>query len=125
MKHQISFKHMAHNKINYEEIIKAETDKIQKYLDSDSQIKWTCSKDGNFFKIELQLFALKFKRYASARSDTFEKTCEMAVVKLVKQLRKKKDRMTNKLHRKQFELVILDPENAWIDYDEDYYADVG
>ena len=51
----------------------------------------------------------------------------MATKKLEKQVSKQKDKVKNKIHRnhgKKEELVILDVEQAWADYDEDYVKEV-
>ena len=45
--------------------------------------------------------------------------------KLEKQIKKKKERWKNKIHHKHEETpVIMDPEQAWAEYDEDYFEDV-
>ena len=125
MNRQISFKHMDNCTPDMQNRIMYEIDRINKYFDGRIDIKWTCTKNGNFYQIELQCYAPKFTKHASARSANFDKCCEVVVKKLEKQLKKHKDRLVNKMHRKNPNLEILDPENAWLDYDEDYFADVG
>ena len=49
------------------------------------------------------------------------KSLDKAIYKLESQLIKKKEKMKNKLHRKNNKPVILDPDNAWTDYEEDHF----
>jgi len=125
MKRQISFKQMHKNTDGLEERVHGEAVKLEKYFDGEAELKWTCSKHGNFFDVDVQCIAANFNKHASARSESFDKSCELVVKKMEKQLKRYRELYANKMHRKFKNPEILDPEQAWADYDEDYFQDVG
>ncbi|MDA9189627.1 ribosome-associated translation inhibitor RaiA [bacterium] len=61
--------------------------------------------------------------HAKARAENLYKSFDLGIEKLEKQVNKRIEKVKNKMHKRKVELVILDPEDAWADYDEDYYSD--
>jgi putative sigma-54 modulation protein len=124
MKITISFKHLKHSETT-DERIHEKTMKLEKYLDGKTKVDWICSKLGDSHLAEIELHGPHFDFHASAKHPNLYKVMDMALDKIEKQLVKQKEKMTNRMHRKVEGPVILDPEQAWTDYDEDYYKDIG
>jgi putative sigma-54 modulation protein len=116
MKVTISFKHLEHTPA-LDKKINDKSSKFEKYFEGKGSIKWTCYVKDGYHYSEAHLYGPQFEYYAKAKSENLYKSFDMVVSKLEKQLDKKKNLVKNKLHRKREPLVILDPEQAWLQYD--------
>jgi putative sigma-54 modulation protein len=122
MKITISFLHLDHTPA-LDERIQEKSMKLNKYLNGRTHLKWSCFvKDGEH-TAEVILVGPHFEYRASASTDNLYKTIDVVMEKIEKQLSKRKDKMRSRI-KKAPELVVLDPEAAWTDYDEEYFADL-
>lgn len=120
MKVTITFRHLDHTP-SLDERIQEKSKKLAKYLGGKSHIKWSCYvKEGNHYA-EVDLLGPNFSYHATGHSDSLYKTIDLVVSKIEKQVQKKKEKITAKKSKSSSrDLQILEPENAWVDYDEDY-----
>lgn len=117
MKITTSFLHLEHTPA-LDEKIQESSLKLEKYFKSNGTVKWSCYvKNGQHFA-EIYFHAPHCEYHAKASSDNLYHSIDMAVEKIEKQANKKKDKY-NKMHREQKDMVILDPDSAWTDHDED------
>ncbi len=117
MKLKISFKHFDHSPA-VDARIKEKSEKLNKFFDGNCRISWTCYlNDGNHYA-EIEVYGPKFKYHAKANHENMYKSFDLVVDKIEKQLSKKKDKWKNNIHRVK-DPVIMDPEFAWLEYDED------
>ncbi|MBL6988720.1 MAG: ribosome-associated translation inhibitor RaiA [Bacteriovoracaceae bacterium] len=118
MKLKITFKHLEHTP-SLDEKIREKSKKLEKYLDSSAVLNWTCFvKDGHHYA-EVDVHNLHYDFHATANSDNLYKTLDLVIAKLTKQLSKKKEKVKDKIHKKKNPLVIMDPEAAWADHEDD------
>lgn len=114
----ISFIHMDHTPA-LDERIHEKSEKLFKLVNGTPKVKWTCYVKDLKHYAELNVFGAQVDYHATASSDSLYKTIDLAIEKIERQLVKQKEKRKNKLHRKKEELQILDPENAWTDYDDE------
>ena len=119
MKVTISFKHQKHSP-EVDQRLQEKSQKLDKYLGGKTTLKWTCYKKENYTYTEAVLFGSNFEYHAKSYADNLFHAFDATIAKLEKQLCRKKDKIKNKIHKKNPELTILDPEMAWAEYDEDY-----
>lgn len=122
MKVTISFLHLDHTEA-LDERIQEKSLKLDKYLDGRTHLKWSCSVSNGLHRAEVILIGPHFEYRASGVTDNLYKTIDVVMEKIEKQLSKRKDKMRSKI-RKAPELVVLEVEDAWSDYDEDHYDDL-
>lgn len=122
MKVTISFKNVKHS-TEVDERLYEKSYKLQKFLGGKTTIKWTCSYKQGQFMTEVHLIGPRFSYHASALEENMYKSFDTAYEKIEKQLSKKKAKFKSRRNQLE-ELEIMDPEQAWVDYDEDYYGDV-
>ena len=120
MRIKISFKHLQHTPA-LDERIREKSKKLEKYLGGKCQVKWTCYVKNQSHYADIELIGPTFEYHSSGSSDSLYKSLDKAIHKLETQLKKKKAKMKNRIHQKNNKPVILDPEHAWTDYDEDNY----
>lgn len=119
MKITTSFLHLEHTPA-LDEKIKETSAKLTKFF-KEGTIKWSCYvKNGEHFA-EIYYHAPHAEYHAKAWSPNLYHSIDMAVEKIEKQAYKKKDKF-NKIHREPTDLVILDPEMAWMDRDDEDVA---
>jgi putative sigma-54 modulation protein len=121
MKVKISFKHLQHTPA-LDERIREKSKKLEKYLGGKCLVKWTCYVKNKKHYADIELIGPTFEYHSSGWSDNLYKSLDKAIDKLEIQLSKKKEKMKNRIHQSKTKPVILDPESAWTDYDEDDYA---
>jgi len=115
MKITTSFLHLEHTEALDEKILET-TAKLQKFFKDKGSAKWSCYvKNGQHFA-ELFYYAPQCEYHAKAVSDNMYYSIDLALEKIEKQVTKKKDKY-NKIHRDHSEMIILDPESAWTDYE--------
>lgn len=119
MKVTIAFQNLEHTP-SLDERIHEKTEKLAKYMDGKSQIKWNCYLKDKYHVAEVNFLGPKCDFHATAKSDSLYKTIDMVIQKLEKQITKKNGKVKNKMHRGSEKPEILDYECAWTDYDEDY-----
>lgn len=120
MKITTSFLHLEHTPA-LDEKIQETSAKLAKFFQDKGTIKWSCYvKNGEHFA-EIYYHAPHCEYHAKAWSDNLYHSIDLAVDKIEKQAFKKKDKF-NKIHREKIEIIILDPDNAWMDHDEEDVA---
>lgn len=116
MKITTSFLHLEHTPALDAKIFEA-SEKFEKFFHGQGTLKWSCYvKNGQHFA-EVYFHAPNFEFHAKASSDNMYHSIDLAVEKIEKQMFKMKQKF-NKMHRKSFDMVILDPEMAWTDMPE-------
>jgi putative sigma-54 modulation protein len=120
MKLTISFKHLEHTP-SLDKRIRKKSKKLEKYLNGEGRVSWTCYVKNNSHCAELVCHGPGFEYFAKGVSENLYKSLDKAISKMEKQIAKKMEKMKDKLHRERnrMRLVCLDPENAWTDYDEE------
>ena len=117
MKITTSFLHLEHTPA-LDEKIKETSEKLTKFFKDKGTIKWSCYvKNGQHFA-ELYYHAPHCEYHATAWSDNLYHSIDMAVDKIEKQAFKKKDKY-NKIHREKTDMIMLDPDTAWMEHEED------
>ena len=120
MKITTSFLHLEHTPALDAKIHEASA-KLTKFFNDKGTIKWSCYvKNGEHFA-EIYYHAPHCEYHAKAWSENLYYSIDMAVEKIEKQAAKKKDKY-NKIHRENHEMIILDPESAWTDLDDEDVA---
>lgn len=120
MKITTSFLHLEHTPA-LDEKIKEASSKLAKFFQDKGTIKWSCYvKNGEHFA-EIYYHAPHCEYHAKAWSPNLYHSVDMAVEKIEKQAYKKKEKF-NKIHQERSEVIILDPDNAWMDHDEEDVA---
>jgi putative sigma-54 modulation protein len=97
--------------------IQKKTEKLAKYLDGRTHVKWSCSVTNGKHYAEVNISGPHFDYHASGNSDSLYKTIDKVIGKIEKQLVKKKEKMKERRSKKAPHLVILEPQDAWLDYD--------
>lgn len=123
MKVTISFHHLDHTP-SLDERIKEKTTKLRRYMEGKTHAKWNCYVEDHEHYAEIDLVGPGCEFHASAKSDSLYKSIDLVLHKLEKQIQKKNQKRKNRMHRKGEKPEILDYNNAWTDYDEDYFKDV-
>ena len=120
----ITFKNLEHTEA-LDAKIREKSDRFKKYFQGKTNVKWTCYVKGGDHFAELDISGPRFGYHATANSESLYKTLDMVIHKMERQLTKKKEKGKNHIHNHAGDkpLVILDPEDAWIDHDEDKYDD--
>lgn len=118
----ISFKNLEHTP-SLDDRIKEKSQKINKYFKGRTDLAWTCFVKDNKHYAEVKVNGPTFSYHAKAHSDTLYKSLDLVVSKIEKQLQRKKQKMTNKIHRKvvsidqyKYETPIPDQEQ-YFDYE--------
>jgi putative sigma-54 modulation protein len=117
MKITISFLHLEHTPA-LDSRIKEKSEKLSKYFKDKGTMKWSCYVKNGKHYAEVNYHASHYEYHATANSDDMYHTIDIVMEKVEKQIYKDKEKY-NKIHRKNSEIVILDPEKAWTDHDED------
>jgi putative sigma-54 modulation protein len=124
MRVTISFRNIRHTK-TIDQKIQEKSEKLAKFLEGKSFVKWACNFEDGHFYAEVSLIGPKFEYHAHSSSDTLLTTLDQATHKIQKQIQKRKDKLRNRIHTKHKEVVIMDVEQAWSDSDiEDDLKDV-
>ena len=123
MKLTIAYKKMKHSE-NVDRKIKEKLERLERHFGPTTNIHWTCSMKGFKYTSHVDITSPHHSFHAEAVAENLYKTFDMAVDKLDKQLMKTKIKVNNKMHRDYKEAVILDPEMAWAEHDENRYDDV-
>lgn len=123
MKVIISFKHLDHT-LALDQKIREKSEHIEKFLETEATLRWTCYVKSNQHYAELSLTGSHFRYHATANSDNLYKTLDLAIAKLEKQMSRKKEIWKNKLHRQKRRLRLVESDDVWENYkqfyDEDY-----
>lgn len=99
MKITISFKHLEHTP-SLDEKIRLKSQKFKKFLGGNVTLHWTCSVHNKEHQAEIKLSGPTFGFHATATSDDLYKSLDLVVMKMAKQLEKKKSVWKNKMHQK-------------------------
>jgi len=97
------------------------------FFEQDATIKWTCYVKGGQHYAEINASGTTLHHHAIAHSDNMYKTLDMAVDKMLRQAQKKVEKRQNKIHRGKAHLQIVEPSEAWGDFEShpDYdYDDI-
>jgi len=118
MRVTISFRNIRHTK-SIDQKIHEKSEKLAKFLEGKSIVKWSCYFEDGHFYAEVSLIGPKFEYHAHSSSETLLTTLDLATHKIHKQIHKRKDKLRNRIHQKHKDLVILDVEQAWSDSELD------
>ena len=120
MRVTISFRNIRHTK-SIDKKIQEKSEKLAKFLEGKSLVKWACNFEDGHFYAEVSLIGPKFEYHAHSSSDTLLTTLDQATHKIYKQIQKRKDKLRNRIHSKHKDIVIMDVEQAWseLELDED------
>ena len=91
MKVTIAFKHMEHTP-SLDERINEKSNKIAKFLDGKSNLKWTCYVEDGQHHAEVSFIGPKIEFHATSNSDSMYKTLDLVIDKLQRQVTKKKEK---------------------------------
>jgi putative sigma-54 modulation protein len=117
MKITTSFLHLEHTAA-LDEKIQESSMKLEKFFKAKGSVKWSCYvKNGQHFA-EIFYHAPHCEYHAKAFSDNLYHSIDMAMEKIEKQAYKKKDKY-NKIHREHVDMIMVDPDMAWMDYIDD------
>ena len=116
MKVTIEFLHLDHTE-SLDLRITEKSEKFTKFFDREPHLSWTCFVKEGIHYAECTLRCTNVTYFAKAKADNLYKTIDMVCDKLERQLLKKKEKVKNKIHRKRPELVILEPDAAWGDFE--------
>lgn len=121
MKVTITFRHLEHTP-SLDQRIQEKSEKLAKYLGGKSHIKWNCSVKDGIHYAEIDMTGPNFSYHAAGHSENLYKSFDIVVDKIERQVQKRKDKLTSKKSKMAHkDLTILEPENAWTDYDEDHF----
>ena len=118
MRVTISFRNIRHTK-SIDKKIEEKSEKLAKFLEGKSNVKWACNFEDGHFYAEVSLIGPKYEYHAHSSSDTLLTALDLATHKIHKQIQKRKEKLRNRIHQKQKEVVIMDVEQAWSDLDID------
>ena len=118
MKVTISFKNINHTR-SLDGKIKEKSEKLGKFLEGKTNLKWSCHFDDGHYYTEVSLIGPKFEYHSHSSADNIYKSMELAYQKIQKQLQKRKEKWRNKLHTRNKNVTILDPEQAWADLEDE------
>jgi putative sigma-54 modulation protein len=117
MKITISFLHLEHTPA-LDQKIREKSEKLSKFFKDKGTMKWSCFVKNGQHYAEVSYHASHFEYHATAHSEDMYHTIDLVVDKVEKQIYKNKEKY-NKLHKQNSELIILDPDSAWTDHEED------
>ena len=123
MKVTITFRHIKHTK-NLDGKIKEKSEKLSKFLEGKTLLKWSCYFEDGHYYTEVSLVGPKFEFHSHSCSENIYKSIDLGYQKIHKQLQKRKEKWRNRLHTRQQEIEILDPEQAWADLEEENFKEV-
>ena len=99
MKLTISFTNLEHTP-SLDERIQEKSQKLDKYLEKSSHMKWSCYvKDNGHHYAEVDVVCAHFEYHATAGTDSLYKSIDKVISKLEKQMAKRKDKLKNKSKR--------------------------
>jgi putative sigma-54 modulation protein len=91
--------HNMESSAGVESHIREKCEKLKKYLDGNFKINWTCEVNKLEHKSHVTITGKDMNYHADAVEDNLYKTIDSVLAKLEKQVAKKKEMMTNKIHR--------------------------
>ncbi len=100
MKMIISFKNIEHTDA-LDETIRKKTKKLEKYFDGLTEVYWTCCVEDSQQCADVKFIGSQFEYLASAKSDTLYKAFDIAITKIEKQVKKKKEKWKDHIHDKR------------------------
>jgi ribosomal subunit interface protein len=118
-----SFKNMEHT-ASLDKRIDEKSQRFAKYFSPQhpGEAKWVCFAKGKNQSAELLLVTAFGTFSASSHSTSLYQCFDQVVNKIEKQLKKHQEKVKSKMHRGKTELIILDPEMAWGDRDDEFAA---
>ena len=116
MRVTISFRNIRHTK-SIDQKIQEKSEKLAKFLEGKSLVKWACNFEDGHYYAEVSLIGPKFEYHAHSSADTLLTTLDQATHKIHKQIQKRKEKLRNRIHSKNKDIVIMDVEQAWSDLD--------
>lgn len=97
MRLTISFKHLEHTKA-LDERIQEKSEKLKKYFMGKMNVEWVCWVHGEEHWAEVKVHGNKFDFFAKASADNMYKALDQVVEKMERQIDKKKQKITDKIH---------------------------
>ena len=95
-------------------------EKLVKYLDGAKlNLKWHCYAKDTDHCADVTVSGPKFAYHASGHTDCLYKTIDLVIDKLEKQLSKHKQKIKSRRAKHKSDLIIVEPDMAWTDYEDD------
>ncbi len=98
MELRIAYRHLESTP-SLEEKIRTKTLKLKKFFRGKISVDWVCSVEKDAHHSEVTVSGDHFKYHASSAGENLYKTIDGALQKLARQLEKKKDQVTEKIHK--------------------------
>ena len=89
MKVTISFRHIKHTK-KLDGKIKEKSEKLSKFLEGKTILKWSCHYDDGHYYTETSLIGPKFEYHSHSSAENIYKSIELAYQKIQRQLKREK-----------------------------------
>lgn len=118
----ISFINLEHTPA-LDKRIREKSKKLDKYFEKNAHVKWSCYVKDNNHYAEVRVSGPNLDYHATAHTDSLYKTLDLTIDKLEKQLAKRKDKMKNKLHRKNIDVEYHNIDEAWAEHDDDDFGE--
>ncbi len=101
MKITISFKNLEHTEA-LDQRIKEKTLKLKKYFEGKTDVQWGCYTQGGEHVADVKMVGPQFEYHANASADSMYKTIDLVLGKIETQLKKKKEKRKEHLHKDHF-----------------------
>ncbi|MGB0452724.1 MAG: ribosome hibernation-promoting factor, HPF/YfiA family [Bacteriovoracaceae bacterium] len=121
MRVTIEFQQLEHTP-SLDEKIKQKSQKFEKYFRNEVGLKWRCYVKSGVHHAECTIHGHRETIHAKAHSDNLYKTLDKVCEKLEKQINKSKQKVKNKIHRKQGNVIFFEPEIAWGEFEAEKEA---
>lgn len=125
MKLKISFKNLKHT-VSIDERIQDKTERLEKYFQGNTEVQWTCSTADSVHIAEVKIMGPSFTYHATGKSENLYKSIDKVINKIESQLRKRKDKLRNKVHNtKGTNVLAFKPAHEYTieDYNDDAFED--
>ena len=101
MQLEISFIHLDHTEA-LDQCIREKSEKLSKLMEGegDVRLKWTCYVKEKQHCAEIHILGRKMDIFAKDSSPSLYKSIDQALLKVEKQLSKRKSKLKNKIHRR-------------------------
>ncbi len=106
MEVKVSYKHLESTP-SIQEAVEKKAVKLKKYFDGKMYVDWICSVEGDIHRSDVTVSGDDFQYHASSTNSGLYRTLDEVVQKLERQLRKKKEMIKNRIHRKKEAQILL------------------
>ena len=100
MEVKVSYKHLESTP-SIQETVEKKAIKLKKYFNGKMYVDWICTIEGDVHRSDVTVSGDDFQYHASATNSGLYRTLDDVIQKLERQLRKKKEMVKNRIHRKK------------------------